>query len=410
MHKQHSLIVLLLWVIVASLACGDDGDASGETSTPDNNAANNAPNNTANNAPNNTANNGEALPPTPWPVTEAGFYNIGYRTESLTYDSAATGEPRSIRLAYWYPTLDDDAGANVRYGGLLPRQGPVEDASVAVEGEMPVLVFSHGSNGFAEQSFFMTEFYASHGWIVVAMDHTGNAFRDGSFPPETFATRPQDVTATLDHVFSLPDEHPLAGRFSDDVLLSGHSFGGYTTLFSAGARFNVSLVNEACEQNVLADSACDFFLREDIQQSFIDGFLDPRVDVAIPQAPFGGPVFGEGVADVDIPVMLLTALGDVTLPPEQDGDPLWDGLDGADDIRVDFVTGGHFTFSDACALGVGVGDGCGPEFIAPETAHFLVNAYTMAFARKHLFDDDTNDDILDGTNELDGSIRLFFKR
>ncbi len=354
----------------------------------------------------------EVLPPEPWDPTQPGFYGVGYRAEEISYAPPGQDEPRTLRVVTWYPTLDKE-GEKAVYGGILPRDGVFEGASVAIDAPAPVLVFSHGSTSFAEQSFFMTEFFTSHGWIVVAMDHTGNLFRDrGGVPPEIFALRPLDVTAVIDHITTLPDDDPLADLISDKIALSGHSFGGYTTLAVSGASFRVDAVDLACDTGQLSESFCGYFQDEATIGLFTEGFLDPRVGVSIPQAPFGGSVFGQGVADIDIPVLLFTAAGDITLLPEQDGEPIWAGLDGQDDLRVDFTTGGHFTFSNACGFGIGIGvdDGCGPTFISPERAFHAVNTYSMVFARRHLLGDMSHQDILDGTTEVDGDVLLHHKR
>ena len=407
---------LFLWVISVSaiaVACGDDqtsgglvqmgadGDedagsgedvgAEGDVQTPD-------------------AQDDRALPDMPWDPTEPGFYRVGYRTEEISYTPPGLDTPRSLRVVIWYPTLDEE-GSDATYGGLLPRPGILENAAVALDAPAPVLVFSHGSTSFAEQSFFMTEFFTSHGWIVVAMDHTGNLFRDRGVPPDIFAKRPQDVSAVIDHVYDLPDGDPLSGLFSDDIALSGHSFGGYTTLAVSGAGFLVETVEVACATGQLSEVFCDYFTSEEIVALFNEGFRDERVKVAMPQAPFGGPVFGAGVADIDIPVLLFTARADRTLPASQDGDPIWDGLDGEDDLRVDIVTAGHFTFSNACGFGLGIGedDGCGPGFIGPERAFHIVNTYALVFARRHLLGDTDHLDILDGSTEIDGDVLLQHK-
>ena len=350
------------------------------------------------------------LPDMPWDPTEPGFYGVGFRSGEIEYVPFGATEARPLRVVVWYPTLDEE-GETASYGGLLPREGIYDGASVAIDAPAPVLVFSHGSTSFAEQSFFMTEFFASHGWIVVAMDHTGNLFRDGGIEPEIFGLRPQDVSAVLDHIYSLDEDDPLSGLFSEDVVLSGHSFGGYTTLAAAGASFNVEAVDAACEEGQLPGDFCAYFETQEVVDLFTAGFLDPRVKLALPQAPFGGPVFGDGVADIDIPVLLFTAAGDRTLPPEQDGDPIWEGLDGEDDLRVDVLTGGHFTFSNACDLRLGIGDddGCGPDFIGPERSYNIVNSYSMVFCRRHLFGDMEHLGILDGSVEVDSDVLLYLK-
>lgn len=345
----------------------------------------------------------------PWSVDEMGHYPVGYTTGELTYQAEGVGE-RTLRLAYWYPTFDEVGRGNYV---VYARPEVHADARPAFDSPLPVLVFSHGSSGLAEQSFFMTEYFASHGFIVVACDHTGNTFTDRGIPPETFQTRPLDISAVLDHVESLPEDHLLHGLFSDQIVMSGHSFGGYTTLATSGADFAVdAFVEECANGGGLVGNFCDFLERPGVEDRFRQGFHDPRVKVSIPQAPFGGPVYQDGIAAIDIPVLLLTGRVDRTLPPEQDGDPIWEALDGESDLRVDFHTGGHFTFSNACQLApglIGEDDGCGPTNIGFERAFQAINAYSLAFTRLHLLDDDTDIDLLMGERDFGRDIELFSK-
>jgi predicted dienelactone hydrolase len=380
-----------------------------------NNAANSGDNSAANNADNSATNNGEEepLPPGPWSVEEAGPYRVGYHVETITYTPPYSDQARRIRIAFWYPTRAKE-GAPVSYL-TLRRAGILGGAPIGVEGEAPVMVFSHGSTSFPEQSFTMTEFFASHGWIIAAPEHTGNTFLDGDIPPEALEFRPTDIKATLDHLGALPDDNPTKGHLSDKVALVGHSFGGYTTLAVSGASFLVDTFEEECVDSPDGFGFCEHFLTEGTPDRFRAGFRDERIKAAIPMAPFGGPVFGDGVGSIEIPVMLMTARADATLPPEQDGDPIWDGLDGPDDIRLDFTTGGHFTFSDACLIGetlginFGEGDGCGPAFISPEAGWEAINAYSLAFLRHHFEGDDTNLDLLTGQRTLDDSVLFYSK-
>ena len=135
----------------------------------------------------------EGLPDQPWSVTEPGYYRVGYRSGfEVTYD--AVGEPgRTFNFVAWYPTLDTE-GAISRYYNLFNRPEVLKNASVALTEPAPILIFSHGNSSFAEQSYSMTEFFASHGCIVFALNHTGNTFKtlrggstshQGRFGPKT---------------------------------------------------------------------------------------------------------------------------------------------------------------------------------------------------------------------------------
>ncbi len=331
-----------------------------------------------------------------------GPYAVGYRSDEVRYDPGDGSGERTLRVVYWYPT-EATTGADVNYLGILPA-AVLGDAAPAELGPRPVVVFSHGNSAFAEQSFFFTELLASHGYVVAAMDHTGNTFAD-SADIRVFHWRPKDVSAVIDHLEA--PAHPLAALVSEHIAVAGHSFGGYTTMAAGGARWDVDGILAYCVTEEIPLDGCAAI--EADQVIYRAGFLDARVDALIPMAPGAVFVFGQGVADIALPTLLITAARDATTPNADDGDPAWAQLAiGADNRRIDFANGGHFTFSDACALPLGIGenDGCGGDFITSEAAHRVVNAYALAFLRRHLEGDERDAGLLDGDVSIEPDVTL----
>ncbi len=342
------------------------------------------------------------------PADEVGPYRVGYRTMDVTYTPEGFTEPRTINVSIWYPTEASRGDAAV-YFDLVTREDVLLEATPAA-GPHPVLAFSHGNGGVAEQSYFMTERFASHGWVVVAPDHTGNTLVDfdESLLADIVVLRPLDMSAMLDEVYELPAGDPLAGQLADELVVSGHSFGGYTTLALAGGKFDVDSLVSECEIDPMG-LACESLTPERIDQ--LDaGFADPRVDVAIPLTPGAVFLFGDdGLSEVDVPTMLMTSVLDETTPDAEDGDPAWSSLDGPEDLRIEFLTGGHYTFSVACELGLVEGDGCGDDFIDPLEAYDVINHYALAFARDKLWGDASVAGVLDGTESLSDVVTLSAK-
>ncbi len=329
-----------------------------------------------------------------------GPYNVGFREIEATYAPRSVDESRTIPISLWYPTLARE-GRVAFYADIFRRPEVLLDAPIADTGRaLPVLLFSHGNSSFAEQSFFMTELFASHGWAVAAPDHVNNtAFDTDDFRAEVYLLRMEDVSATLDALY---EDEEWSGDLSEDVVLTGHSFGGYTTLGAAGARFPIDELEELCEGGGEAPRGlCDLLTPRAIE-AIRSGYLDPRIDVAVPQTPAGAfiwaaPELGEdGIDDIDVPTLLLTGELDATLPNEEEGTPIWEALDGPDDMRIDFLGAGHFTFSNMCDTLPGLidGDGCGDGFLDPVRAQELINRYSLAFARAHLWAHDPSIEIL----------------
>lgn len=322
-----------------------------------------------------------------------GPSNVGFAEDEISYTPIGRDEARTLRVVYWYPT-DDSTGNPAIYARVKRRAETFKDAALApADAPRPVFVFSHGSGGISGQTYTLMERFASHGWLVVAMDHTGNTIFDNDDPiAGFFELRPQDVSNVLDYVLDLPAEHFLAGvPDADRIFMSGHSFGGYTTLAMSGATYDLDLIAGACEQFGL----CEF------TPLFEVGFADPRIKAAAPMTPAGFQIWGAaGLAEVQIPTLLITAARDETLADEDEGTPIWNALAvNSQHRRMQFLNAGHFSFTDFCFLLVptGVEDGCTEDFTPPEEVLAVTGAYMMAWAHRYVLGE------LDLAPELDSA-------
>jgi len=176
-----------------------------------------------------------------------GSHPVGVRTLHLRRDG------RALPVEVWYPAAAAHAGADLADATrdaytLIPgfpvlRQDAVRGAAPE-PGRRPLVVFSHGYGGHRRQSTFLCTHLASHGYVVAALDHAGNTVLDVAHAvlaartggPRTDATavlrefivaRPEDVRFTIDELLA-GDLGALvdAGR----IGMTGHSFGGWTTL------------------------------------------------------------------------------------------------------------------------------------------------------------------------------------
>jgi predicted dienelactone hydrolase len=347
-------------------------------------------------------------PAPPWNITERGPYNVGYTRLYVSYVPKGRTEPRRIRIAMWYPTRDA-TGSSSKYFNLFQRAEAFSEASLPDDpwlAQMPLLVFSHGNASLAEQSYFMTEFFASHGWIVASPDHTENTFADtgGAINVASAPLRPQDISHVIDQMLTLlPDGHRLKGRSDPDLIaMSGHSFGAITTTMVGGASFDLDVLLARCEDGSLSGRYCE--LLEDTTQydAYRDGFLDDRVKVIIPMTAGAATVFQEGFGDIPMPTLLFTGEMDHSLENAEEGDPIWGWLNNVEDARVNFFTAGHFTFSNMCDLLGSIemvfNDGCDTSiFINPADAYGVINHYSMAFIRLHMFNEQQYLPLFDGT-------------
>jgi len=274
---------------------------------------------------------------------------------------ATRAEPRASYSDFFTPSLAAVIATLAPPGFLDTASNSVFDAPVGGDGPYPVIVFSHGNGGLGVQSFFLTEYLASHGYVVVCPDHTGNALvtelpggmivnsggEDGTYSLDrALADRPPDVSFLVDSMTDLHASDP-EGRFTgkldlENVGLTGHSFGGLTTLLAMEA--------------------------------------DSRFDAGAPMAPASPES-----SNIDRPVMFFTASEDGTLSnaPTQAN---YRGLAGPK-MLIDVVDAGHFSFSNGCPLGIGDGDGCGTgtrangetfTFLQDSRVHAITNFYQTA--------------------------------
>jgi len=335
--------------------------------------------------------------PVPDPLTfsvgEQGPFNAGYRSLDTSYESPADKGTRSIALNLWYPTEDAD-GVNPTYSMLFADDDVFEDAGLAplayAEG-YPVLVHSHGFRGYGGNSADLMRHFATHGWVVVAPDHTDNTLLNAADPLPTahYFQRPLDIGAALDALDDLPSDDPLTGKIDlGRVVLSGHSFGTYTAWACAGAAYDIDSIQAACDASELPEGMC---LPEEVA-AFATDLSEPRIRAAIPMA--GGErdtFFGtDGYDAVDIPMLLMTGSDD-----DVGAAGLFDLVSTVDLTWVDIEGGCHQLF--------GFGD-C--DNISNEEGFPIVNAFALAFARAHgLGDDDAAvTAIVDGSDNVSDKV------
>lgn len=234
-----------------------------------------------------------AAPPLVFPVPvlpePGGPYAIGTMTFQWT-DASRTeaynpepdpGNPadqREVMVQLWYPALPEDGQSTAPWMDRLDIAGPtiaaflrlpsffLDHASLVrtnaytdapvdpAGGRYPIVVYSHGWNGFRTVNLNQAEALASHGYVVAAVDHTYGAmvtvFEDGRVARNNPAILPEgpedaayyrsagqleatyaaDLSFVLDQLAQLDSgdlSSPLAGHLDlNRAGLFGHSTGG----------------------------------------------------------------------------------------------------------------------------------------------------------------------------------------
>ncbi|GIE88202.1 alpha/beta hydrolase family protein [Actinoplanes regularis] len=263
-------------------------------------------------------------PPTgPHPVGTVSLHLID---ESRPDPVAGPGHHRELMAGVWYPATRDArrhqvapwmAAAPLR--ALLGSAGFDPDAVAApltaghegaavlrAPGRLPVIVYSHGAGGYRSETTIVVQELASHGYVVVTVDHTDDAFvefpdgrlavpADAPFTPWDSA---YDIRFVLDRIEDL-----AAGRNPDaerrrlpaglGAALDPHRIGMFG--WSKGATSTALVMNQ-----------------------------DRRVRAGL---GFDGPMQSRPAAtDLDRPFMLMTA--DFTRAAEPSVAQFWDHLRG----------------------------------------------------------------------------------
>lgn len=119
-----------------------------------------------------------------------------------------------------------------------------------VSGTVPVVIWSHGLGGSRDGAGFVSRYLASHGYVVVHVQHHGtdsslwegkpghpwDVIRNSHYGPTEVLNCYQDIPFALDQLASLP----MASIMDLSVIgMSGHSFGANTTQVMAGQRFGL---------------------------------------------------------------------------------------------------------------------------------------------------------------------------
>jgi predicted dienelactone hydrolase len=276
------------------------------------------------------------------------------------------------------------------------RRLPVDLYLPQVERDKPLslIVISHGLGSDRTTFAYLAEHLASYGYAVAVPEHPGSnasqieALLTGRAHKVTSARelldRPLDITLLLDE---------LAKSFGTEidtqrVAIIGQSFGGFTALSLAGAKFNYDLLEETCSdlKNSLNLSLLLQCLAREIPKNQ-DNLQDERIAAAIVINPLTSSIFGEEeLSKIQIPIMMVSGSADTVTPA------LWEQIEPFTWLETQYkylvtIEGGtHFS-----TLGSGSGGIALPAEVLgnnPEIARDYLKVLSVAFASKYIQQDD----------------------
>ena len=276
--------------------------------------------------------------------------------------SIPDGDQPAIEAGFWVPT--DEAAK--------PR---------------PLIVISHGNGGDFRSHHDTATALAKAGFVVVALTHTGDNWRDQSRATDLVG-RTRQLSVVIDYMTR--DWSARDGIDADRIGAFGFSAGGFTVLAAAGGDPDLGRLADHCRAN---PGFYDCRLIGQHAGTMKDGAAAPRLphDARIKALAVAAPALGftftkEGLSRVTQPVQLWQAGADQILPAPFYVEPVRDALPTPPEYRR--VEGAaHFDFLPPCSPELAA---AAPMICAPTPGfdraafHETLNREVVAFFKAQL--------------------------
>lgn len=270
-----------------------------------------------------------------------------YASASVGFERTSFTEANGTRVevGIWYPSDSTPTLERLE----LYKQNVALNAPVSGT-KLPLVVISHGSGGSLAGHYDTALALAQLGFVVAALTHPGDNFRDTS-REMNIVDRPAQVRELIDFVLT---QWRGKDAVSDTRIGAfGFSAGGFTVLTLIGGEYDMSLIQEHCQADpkdwtcgVIAAHPSFDPAHEKVHATPADH--DPRIRAAVIAAPALGFTFATpGLDHVRVPVQLWRAANDQILPHPFYAQSVRDAMPVAPEYHV-VPDAGHYDFLAPC--------------------------------------------------------------
>ncbi len=256
-------------------------------------------------------------------LQQPGPYAVGYR-----FEDAVLPDARPLRLHFWYPAAPTAGplavyrprlyGVPIEPGVIDPMlfeaesDAAVADAPVASGGPFPAIVISSGYGAMGHPQAAYAEHLASHGFVVVSMDHNGSSLEDMAIDILSGAVGHQVLDCFDGQPAPCTDDgsiiDPYPGRFEDvgfvfDVL-DGNASGSVGSFLAGSVRTGgYGMMGHS-------SGASDAIAMAGGSPEYPDLEPDPRIKAIM---PMGAP-YDQYMPELSVPILLVVGSEDHMTP------------------------------------------------------------------------------------------------
>lgn len=266
--------------------------------------------------------------------------NVGVQT--LTFNDKTRHRP--ITISIFYPTNAPVKKTNDN-NSVWKIPSCVNKAPISPEHQQyPLILFSHGDGGSRVYSAWFTIALAESGFIVAAIDHTGNTW-DNDQPKIALERwqRPKDVSFVIKELLQSPTFAMKIDR--EKIGFAGYSLGGLTGVWLAGGRANLYQKPSIKTSDIveLSKGATQKIIdRIDFSQAK-KSYLEPLIKAEFIMAPAYGFAFNrEGLKNINIPIYIIAGEKDQIVPIKNNAQKLAHNISNAT-LKV-IPKANHFIF------------------------------------------------------------------